>query len=299
MSYDTNPFDKGDRYEMWEKVVRTDIDAFLAQDWSMCENDFVEENFMGINANKSANPDSWNLAYDTLDAYKIDWLKQAKDFASNQYKEDKREVLFNATTLRDIDIKGDSAVLHKKFDGSITRMDGVIEPILWQTLYKMRKINNDWKIIGFVGYMPNPMGFNMGSNQVMIQEKQASFVVSSGASQHKTAGPYSPVLEVEPSKIVVISGQAPIDVEGNVVGDTIEEQTIFTINACKKQLATAGVELKDVFKVNAWMTDLDEWPRFNKVYASMMSEPFPVRAVVGAKLLYTFKIEIEMWAVKK
>ena len=88
MSYDTNPFDKGDRYEMWEKVVRTDIDAFLAQDWSMCENDFVEENFMGINANKSANPDSWNLAYDTLDAYKIDWLKQAKDFASNQYKED-------------------------------------------------------------------------------------------------------------------------------------------------------------------------------------------------------------------
>jgi len=31
----------------------------------------------------------------------------------------------------------------------------------------------------------------------------------------------------------------------------------------------------------------------------MMIEPFPVRAAVQAGLLYTFKVEIEMWAVKK
>jgi enamine deaminase RidA (YjgF/YER057c/UK114 family) len=297
MNYDINPFAKEDinRYAIWEKVVRVDIDAFLSQDWGMCENDFVEENFMGINANKSANPDSWSLSYESLEAYKIDWLKQAKDFGNNKYKEDKRETLFNATTLRDIEIKGDSAVLHKKFDGSITKMDGEIELILWQTIYKMKKINNDWKIIGFVGYMPNPMG----SNQVVVQDKKPVFKMPDGASQHKTAGPYSPVLEVEPSKIVVISGQAPIDVEGNVVGNTIEEQTIYTINSCKKQLQTAGVDLKDVFKVNAWLTNLDEWPRFNKIYSDMMSEPYPVRAVVEAGLLYTFKVEIEMWAIKQ
>jgi len=297
MSYDINPFPKEDknRYEIWEKVVRIDIDAFLAQDWSMCENDFVEENFMGIDARKSANPDSWSLTYDSLVTYKTDWLKQAADFASNEYKEHKRKTLFDATTLRDIEIKGNSAVLHKKFDGSITRMDGVIEPILWQTIYKMKKVSGDWKIIGFIGYMPNPMG----AMQVSVQEKKPSFTVPHGASQHKTAGPYSPVLEVEPSKIVVISGQAPIDVEGNVVGDTIEEQTEFTINSCQKQLNTAGVDLKDVFKVNVWLTDLDEWPRFNEVYSNMMSEPFPVRAAVQAGLLYTFKVEIEMWAIKK
>lgn len=297
MAYDINPFSKNDkdRYSIWEKVVRIDIDAFLAQDWSMCEKDFHEENFMGIDARKSANPDSWSLTYDSLETYKEDWLKQAADFASNEYKEDKRESLFNATTLRDIEIKGESAVLHKKFDGSITKLDGTVEPILWQTLYKMRKINGDWKIIGFVGYMPNPMG----ANTVTIAEKKPSFSVPAGASQHKTAGPYSPVLVVEPSKIVVISGQAPIDVEGNVIGDTIEEQTEFTINACKKQLNTAGVGLEDVFKVNVWLTDLDEWPRFNKVYSSMMCEPYPVRAAVQAGLLYTFKVEIEMWAVKK
>jgi len=297
MRYDINPFEKEDsnRYEIWEKVVRVDIDAFLAQDWTMCEDDFIEENFMGINAKKSSNPDTWDMTYESLDEYKNDWLNQAKDFASNEYKDDKRKALFNATTLRDIQIKGDMALLHKKFDGSITKEDGSVELINWQTLYKMKKDNGSWKIFGFVGYMPNPMG---QSNQ-LVKSTVANFSVPKGASQHKTAGPYSPVLEVEPSKIVVISGQAPIDVEGNVVGDTIEEQTIFTINACKKQLNTAGVDLKDVFKVNVWLTNLDEWPRFNKVYSSMMSEPFPVRAAVQAGLLYTFKVEIEMWAVKK
>ena len=128
MSYDINPFstmDK-DRYTIWEKVVHTDIDAFIAQDWSMCENDFIEENFIGIDAKKSANPDSWNLSYDSLNAYKTDWLKQAKDFANTKYKDDKRKALFDATTLRDIDIKGESALIHKKFDGNITKEDGSI-----------------------------------------------------------------------------------------------------------------------------------------------------------------------------
>jgi len=297
MQYDSNPFppEDRDRYQIWEKVVRVDIDAFLAQDWSMCADDFVEEHFIGIDAGKSPNPDSWSLTYESLEAYKIDWLRQAADFAKERYLEDKREALFHATTLRDIDIRGESALLHKKFDGSITRIDGTVEPILWQTIYKMKKIAGVWKITGFVGYMPNPMGAILPMQATVTP----SFSKPSQATQHKTAGPYSPVLEVDPSRIVVISGQAPIDLEGNVVGETIEEQTEYTLNACKKQLAEAGVGLKDVFKVNAWLTDLEEWPRFNAVYARMMHEPYPVRAVVQAGLLYTFKVEVEMWAVKR
>lgn len=297
MSYDINPFAKedSDRYEIWEKVVRVDIDAFLSQDWSMCQNDFVEENFIGIDGRKSSNPDTWSLTYDSLETYKNDWLNQAKDFSLNEYKEDRREALFRATILRDIDIKGKSALVHKKFDGSITKVDGEVELINWQTIYKMKKIDGNWKITGFIGYMPNPMG----NHQAQTHQNKPSFSLPKNATQHKTAGPYSPVLEVEPSKIVVISGQAPINVDGEVVGETIEEQTEYTINSCKKQLNTAGVDLKDVFKVNVWLTDLDEWPRFNEVYSKMMSEPYPVRAAVQAGLLYTFKVEIEMWAIKR
>jgi 2-iminobutanoate/2-iminopropanoate deaminase len=123
--------------------------------------------------------------------------------------------------------------------------------------------------------------------------------VPAGATQHKTAGPYSPVLEIRADRIFVLSGQVAVDREGNVLGTTIEEQTRATLANCRKHLERAGCTLADVFKVNAYMTNLDDWERFNLVYAEMMPEPRPARTTVGAKLLREFQIEIEMWAAKK
>ncbi len=119
----------------------------------------------------------------------------------------------------------------------------------------------------------------------------------SEASQHVTAGPYSPVLIVKADKIALISGQAPLDDDGNVVGKTIEEQTRVTLDNCLKQLQTVGCDFSDVFKVNVFLTDLEEWDRFNVVYQQYMPEPRPVRTAVQTGLLSTFKVEIEMWAV--
>lgn len=118
------------------------------------------------------------------------------------------------------------------------------------------------------------------------------------ARQHVTAGPYSPVLEVDATRLVVISGQVAIDMDGTVVGDAIEEQTAATLQNCANQLASAGCTLGDVFKVNIYLTDLGEWSRFNAVYEAMMPEPLPVRTAVQAVLLPGFLVEIEMWAVK-
>ena len=118
-----------------------------------------------------------------------------------------------------------------------------------------------------------------------------------GASQHVTAGPYSPVLRVQAGQMVVISGQAAIVADGSVVGQTIEEQARLTLENCAAQLRCGGAELKDVFKVNVYMRDLAEWPRFNVVYAAMMPKPYPVRTAVQAVLLPGLMIEIDMWAM--
>ena len=123
-------------------------------------------------------------------------------------------------------------------------------------------------------------------------------ILPAGSTQHKTAGPYSPVLEVDASRIVVISGQAPIDKAGNVVGSTIEEQTICTLQNCKEQLQSAKVGFANVFKVNVYLTNLALWQRFNKIYEQRMPKPFPVRTAVQAGLLLSFLVEIEMWASK-
>ena len=118
------------------------------------------------------------------------------------------------------------------------------------------------------------------------------------ARQHITAGPYSPVLEIDARRLVVISGQVAVDMNGEVIGETIEEQTRATLNNCAAQLASADCTLGDVFKVNIYLTDLSQWASFNAIYEEMMVEPLPVRTAVQAVLLPGFMVEIEMWAVK-
>lgn len=119
-----------------------------------------------------------------------------------------------------------------------------------------------------------------------------------GAVQHVTAGPYSPVLEVKADRLVVISGQVAVDLDGNPVGETMEEQAIAALDNCRRQLESAGCGFSDVFKVNVYLADLAEWSRFNAIYQKSMPPPLPVRTAVQAILLNGFKVEIEMWAVK-
>jgi len=144
--------------------------------------------------------------------------------------------------------------------------------------------------------MPFPMGFQ--APPPPNNTSTSGIHLPKGASQHVTAGPYSPVLKVVPGEIVVISGQAAIDKTGKIIGDTIEAQTHETLKNCRTQLQQAGCDLNDVFKVNVFLTDLDNWPRFNEVYTTYFDHPKPVRTAVQTPLLMTLLVEIEMWAVK-
>ena len=287
----TNPFPSdSDRSAIWNMLVDRDIKAFVAQDWDMVSNDFIEENFMGIHAGGQPNPDAWTMGFPDLKSYQKEWLHQAKIFASVDWGEDAQEAFFRVTTLRDIEISGASALVHKKFFGSIAKANGEQVKMDWQTLYRCRKVNGDWKIAGFVGYMPHFLG-----NAAAAKDKIS---MPASASQHKTAGPYSPVLEINPRSLVVISGQAALDMEGNLVGDTVEEQTVATLENCKNQFAEAGCSLDDVFKVNVYLTDLKNWPRFNEIYKTYFNRPLPARTAVGTDLIEGLLVEIEMWAAK-
>jgi hypothetical protein len=155
-----NPFPPGDpdRHAIWTMLVTRDIDAFLAADWSMVEDDFERAGFIGVHAYKSDNPDTWRVAFPTLEAYRDEWLRQAAATAAVRYAEPLRAALFRATNLRDIEVAGEVAVAHKKFDGAVARADGGHDTLNWQTLYFCGRRGGRWKLTGFVGYMPFPMG---------------------------------------------------------------------------------------------------------------------------------------------
>lgn len=162
-----NPFllSDADRHGIWTMLVERDITAFLAADWDMVAGDFIEDGFLGIDAKHSANPDDWRLTFPTLDAYRDKWLAQAMDFQEQKFSEDSRTAIFKATTLCTIEIVGDMALVHKKFDGGISRTDGGYDIMNWQTLYHCRCHEGRWKIIGFNGYMPYPVPTRNSANQ--------------------------------------------------------------------------------------------------------------------------------------
>lgn len=154
-----NPHPPGsDLHELWEICIRRDVEAFLAQDWELCAADFHEPGFIGIDGRASANPDDWRITFPTLAAYREAWVGQSRDFAGRHYAEDPKVALYAAISLAAVDIDGDTALVHKKFDGSLQRLDGAREPLVWQSLFFARRFEARWKLCGFVGYLPNPMG---------------------------------------------------------------------------------------------------------------------------------------------
>ncbi|HEY5819568.1 MAG TPA: hypothetical protein VIU14_14445 [Mesorhizobium sp.] len=149
-----NPFPAdADRAQIWDMLVERDIAAFVAADWGMVADDFVETGFLGIHAHKSPNPDDWTADFPTLTEYRDEWLRQAAESADTAFAEPLGEAIHRATNLTRIDIVGDTAVAHKKFDGQVKLADGSLDTLNWQTLYYCRRVGARWKIAGFTGYM--------------------------------------------------------------------------------------------------------------------------------------------------
>jgi enamine deaminase RidA (YjgF/YER057c/UK114 family) len=292
MSGSQNPFPlDADRAEIWDMLVARDIRAWVAGDWDAIADDFLADSFISIDAHGLSNPDGWTTGFGELAAYRDLWV--AGSIEQRASIPDLERQSFEITTLRDIEIDGDIAVAHKKFDGVVTRHDGSTILSSWQTLYQCRRTAGGWKIQGFVGFLPNPMG-----TPAARPAGVAAKAVPPSAANHATAGPYSPALEVRADHLVVISGQAAHDREGRLVGDDIRSQARATLENCRDALLTADVSLADVFKVTVYLSDVGDWAAFNEVYAEIMEGVLPVRTAVGATLLPGLLVEVDMWAVR-
>ena len=102
--------------------------------------------------------------------------------------------------------------------------------------------------------------------------------------------PYSPA--IVSGDHVYVSGQVPFDAEGRLVSEDFGEQAHQTFRNLGRCLEAAGCGFGDVVKVNAFLTDLGDFPVFNEVYGQYFVQPYPARSTVGVNLL-GFKIEVE------
>src|SRR3989442_5223416 len=101
---------------------------------------------------------------------------------------------------------------------------------------------------------------------------------------------------------IFVTGTGPIDPStGNLVGDTIEQQTAQTIDNISAILEADGASLGDVVKATVHLSDTSLFARYNSVYAQRFSQPYPVRTTVGSDLGHTpgKLIEIDSIAYKE
>jgi 2-iminobutanoate/2-iminopropanoate deaminase len=107
-------------------------------------------------------------------------------------------------------------------------------------------------------------------------------------------GAYSPGLRV--GDFIFVSGQGPLDpATGQIVGDTIEEQTARTLENIRLILEAGGASMADVVKATVHLSDLSLFQRYNTVYASYFPDPKPTRTTVGSQLL-GIMVEIDVIA---
>jgi enamine deaminase RidA (YjgF/YER057c/UK114 family) len=292
-----NPFPSDpDRRQIWEMLVERDTRAFAAGDWGQVAGDFVAESFIALDARARSQPDSWRLSFATLDDYRASWLEESARLREAAI--DLEASLYDATTLRDIEVKAEAALARKKFDGTVHCKGGGTFGLHWQSLYLCRRQARGWKVAGFVGYLPHPFPVAVGPLGAADGPLAAAIVKQLPPSVESPAptGPYSPVLSVRAGRLVVISGQVAAVPAGERRGASMEEETRRVLENCAKQLGAAGASLTDVFKVNAYLADMGAWETFNAVYREVMPPPLPVRTTIGAKLPGDYLVEVEMWA---
>lgn len=91
-----------------------------------------------------------------------------------------------------------------------------------------------------------------------------------------------------------VSGQASVDfTTSQFVLGTIEEETKRTMDNIKAIVEAAGATMDDVVKCTSYLTDINEFDRYNEVYAQYFTGVRPARTTVETGLGKGIKVEID------
>jgi enamine deaminase RidA (YjgF/YER057c/UK114 family) len=108
------------------------------------------------------------------------------------------------------------------------------------------------------------------------------------------AGFADAVTTVGSGRVVYVSGSVGFGPEGKVVDGGVGPESAATFDNIERTLQAAGAKLSDVVKINAFITDLDEYPAYAAVRAERFGEQLPASATVEvAGLLVGAHIEID------
>ena len=97
-------------------------------------------------------------------------------------------------------------------------------------------------------------------------------------------GTYSQAVKVD--NTVYLSGQIPLVPETmEIIDGGISDAIHRVFENLRAVCQAAGGDLKNIVKLNIYLTDLANFPTVNEVMAEYFSEPYPARAAIGVASL--------------
>lgn len=103
---------------------------------------------------------------------------------------------------------------------------------------------------------------------------------------------------VKAGNTVYISGQIPLNLEGELIMTSIKDQTEQVLKNLRAILKEAGGDFKNVVKATVYTDDIAYFNEINEVYGKYFDEDPPARAFVEvAALPKGVNVEIEAIAV--
>lgn len=111
----------------------------------------------------------------------------------------------------------------------------------------------------------------------------------------KAIGPYSQA--VKTWNFVFVSGQIPLNAQGEIVKGGIKEQTRQALENLKAVLEASGSSLSKVAKTTVFLKNMNDFQAMNEVYSEYFKDHKPARSTIQvAKLPKDADIEIEVIA---
>jgi 2-iminobutanoate/2-iminopropanoate deaminase len=102
------------------------------------------------------------------------------------------------------------------------------------------------------------------------------------------------------SNLTFTSGQIPLNTDGQIVSDDVQEQTRQVLENLKVVLDAAGSDIESVVKATIFIKDMNEFQKINEIYGEYFDAHQPARSCVEvARLPKDVKVEIELIAKVK
>ena len=100
--------------------------------------------------------------------------------------------------------------------------------------------------------------------------------------------------------LIFTAGQLGVSADGSHTHELgFEDQVRQALENVLAALRSAGAGPSDILKVTAYIVGVDNWPRFNAVYAEVMGAARPARTVVPvSELHYGYLVEVDAVAVR-